>query len=668
MLDHLNQIGFVFSQFREKMKLTQQQLATECGAKVSRTAIALLEQGRRLPSPEVFKIVAEKLGIPESIWAHFAKKESRQRHEFEAALGELIGHTITLKMLHIEHIAAAEKGVEELFTGDLTLSQACDALNSLLVYYGLPRMERKFFDRYFSAGAFQSVDAFEKAIRNYQKEAIRLFSTFGEAYRRLNGDESDESMEALLAPLTANDIAGYSERTVWEHTGDESHKDLIAKIDESRLPYLGYISVARYRGQRQKRQVLAGYLRELATAVRERGGLAVDELTDVRQLRIASLMRELDSSLQHTPISPLFAPNPAELDAEAARILRDEADIEEMAGTQSQALTNLSNYVSADYMDVYVATSMRTESDFVCVNRFVSHLFAHEEIAPLRLRYFNPTQSWIEDRVAKGLVEALMLRRAHYTIYMAQKGDTFGKDSEASVALGQGKPVIVYVPKVSLLEADLDSETLMGLADSKLRDLIQLRGDIAVEDFNELDHDGLFSEALFRELNRLDSRHLVRIVRENWADFGLLDESERIRGEAEATRREAYSTFIKGVIERDPEDREIPPRVRADMLPIFTALCTNFEKRARTFREVHPLALQVILSTGVLNGILVTRSVDSSARILRALIENRLDLELSVEADNYRLIEKSTRSTIRVMSRNNLLVNAFETYYGRSKS
>ncbi|MGI0016497.1 MAG: hypothetical protein ACREBU_24005, partial [Nitrososphaera sp.] len=316
--------------------------------------------------------------------------------------------------------------------------------------------------------------------------------------------------------------------------------------------------------------------------------MAVDELSEARRLRIASLMRELDSSLQHTPISPLFVPNPAELDAEAARILRDEADIEKMASTQSQALTNLSNYVSADYMDVYVATSMRTESDFVCVNRFVSQLFAHEEIASLRLRYFNPTQSWIEDRVAKGLVEALMLRRAGCTIYMAQKSDTFGKDSEASVALGQGKPVIVYVPKISLLEADLDSELLMGLTDSKLRDLIQLRGDIAAEELSELDHDGLFSEALSRELDHLDNRQLVRIIRETWADFGLLDESERIRGEAEVARREGYSKFIKGVIERDPGESAIPSQVRADMLPIFTALSTNFEKRARMFREVHP--------------------------------------------------------------------------------
>ena len=70
----------------------------------------------------------------------------------------------------------------------------------------------------------------------------------------------------------------------------------------------------------------------------------------------------------------------------------------------------------------------------------------------LNLRYFNPTQSWIDDRIAKGLVEALMLRRATVTIYMAQKTDTFGKDSEASVALGQGRPVIVYVPKTDCRE------------------------------------------------------------------------------------------------------------------------------------------------------------------------------------------------------------------------
>src|SRR2546430_5906662 len=113
---------------------------------------------------------------------------------------------------------------------------------------------------------------------------------------------------------------------------------------------------------------------------------------------------------------------------------------------------------------------MRSDADFVSVNHFVRGLFSHDKIRPLKLRHFNPTQSWIEDRIAKGLVEALMLRRAGVTIYMAQKSDTFGKDSEASVALGQGKPVIVYVPKLAFGEsaAAIDTEKLFQKSRAEL--------------------------------------------------------------------------------------------------------------------------------------------------------------------------------------------------------
>jgi hypothetical protein len=37
---------------------------------------------------------------------------------------------------------------------------------------------------------------------------------------------------------------------------------------------------------------------------------------------------------------------------------------------------------------------------------FVRNLSSHEDIHPPKLRHFNPTQLWIDDRVAKGLVEA----------------------------------------------------------------------------------------------------------------------------------------------------------------------------------------------------------------------------------------------------------------------
>jgi hypothetical protein len=146
-----------------------------------------------------------------------------------------------------------------------------------------------------------------------------------------------------------------------------------------------------------------------------------------------------------------------------------------MVDTQAMAMRNLARYLAADHLDVYVATSMRSDADFVSVNNFCVELFMHPSVEPLRLRHFNPTQSWIEDRVAKGLVEALMLKRSSMTLYMAQKSDTFGKDSEASVALGQGKPVIVYVPRL-FVEELIDTEAPGAKSRGDLQALVIAEG------------------------------------------------------------------------------------------------------------------------------------------------------------------------------------------------
>lgn len=671
MLDHLEHLAFVFRVFRKAKGLTQDELSRRCGAPTNRTAIALLEQGRRPPSPETFAAIAKELGIPQEIWESFGRPESAQRQAFEAALGELAGRTVTLKMMHLESVRAAEQGIRELFSGNLTPEQAYDALNSVLVYYGISRMSAGFFDRYFSAreGAFQSVEAFLKAVQRFQEEAIRLFATFGEAYRRMNETDNIDAILRPLLPRTKEEISRrYGMRTVWEHP-EEPARDRIRRIEDSRLPFLGYISVENYKKQRAKREVLANYLRELAEQVRKKGPTAVEDLGEKRRRKLDSLLKELDSTLQHTPISPLFVPNPTELEAEAARILRNEADEQEMARTQSEALTNLSNYISADHMDVYVATSMRNNADYVSVNTFATSLFRHPDIAPLRLRYFNPTQSWIEDRVAKGLVEALMLRRAECTIYMAQKGDTFGKDSEASVALGQGKPVIVYVPKLVFPERELDSESLRRLSDARLKQVIATKGSEDERDIDDtLGYDALYAQALTIELRSYSGNELALIAKRHWADFGLPDEADRIRakdGKEETRRRDEYSQWMAAVIASDapPEPAD---SVRADLLQILVAVTVNFEKRAHLFKAIHPLALQVILSSGVLNGILVCRSVESCAELLRGVIENNLRLKLDVDPDNYRLVETTTGSTIRVISRNNLLTNAFDALYTRT--
>src|SRR6202035_3394250 len=74
------------------------------------------------------------------------------------------------------------------------------------------------------------------------------------------------------------------------------------------------------------------------------------------------------------------------------------------------------------------------------------------QVRKLKLRYFDPTQSQCSYRIDKGLVEALMLKRARCTVYMVQESDTMGKDSELASTLAQGKPVIAYVPRIEDVE------------------------------------------------------------------------------------------------------------------------------------------------------------------------------------------------------------------------
>jgi hypothetical protein len=88
-----------------------------------------------------------------------------------------------------------------------------------------------------------------------------------------------------------------------------------------------------------------------------------------------------------------------------------------------------------------------------------------------------------------------------------------------------------------------------------------------------------------------------------------------------------------------------------------------FEDRAKLFRDSHPLALQVIVESGVLNGILVVRSSHMCAEVMQRLITNTIETEVVVDDSNYRLVERITGSTLRVISRHSLLTYAFWTQY-----
>ena len=102
---------------------------------------------------------------------------------------------------------------------------------------------------------------------------------------------------------------------------------------------------------------------------------------------------------------------------------------------------NHAAYLTSDHMAVYIATSMRQRHEFYLVSNFVTQLFRHPLVEQLNLRWFDPTQAYVSDRIDKGLVEGLMLKRASCTIYHVQETDTLGKDSELAATLAQGKAV-----------------------------------------------------------------------------------------------------------------------------------------------------------------------------------------------------------------------------------
>lgn len=116
---------------------------------------------------------------------------------------------------------------------------------------------------------------------------------------------------------------------------------------------------------------------------------------------------------------------------------------------KEKAKGNLRKYLTWDYLDVYVATSMREPNDYQKMAQFVKQVFSHDLLKRLKLRYFDPTLCYATDIVGAGLLEGLMLKRAKALVYHAGESDSFGKDSELAAVIAQGKPAIVYVEKVN---------------------------------------------------------------------------------------------------------------------------------------------------------------------------------------------------------------------------
>lgn len=270
---------------------------------------------------------------------------------------------------------------------------------------------------------------------------------------------------------------------------------------------------------------------------------------------------------------------------------------------------NYEAYLSSDHLDVYVATSMRQPHEFVIVNKLAKKIFEHEILKPLKLRWFDPTQAYCKDRIDKGLAEGLMLKRAKCTIYLAQESDTFGKDSELASTLAQGKVVIAYIPEGNKQ----------------------------------------YIQELLDELTRInDSKNITEII---------LDQ---------------LRVFDNSIAWKDPKVRKWlnhPQEINIQNLQkkLETLVQKQYNRRAKVLSEDHPLGIQVGLSTGVANGVLVVRTIDDCARLVKSIVTKKMEFDLeqySNDKGQYLVLrEKISNCIFRVVTGDALLTNTFWNYY-----
>jgi len=263
---------------------------------------------------------------------------------------------------------------------------------------------------------------------------------------------------------------------------------------------------------------------------------------------------------------------------------------------------------------------MRNKWEYEEVFDFAQALFKSPVLTPLKLRYFDPTQSKCRTSRDKGLLEGLMLKRADCTIYMAQETDTLGKDSELACTLAQGKPVIAYVPAINPKDfAKVVEERPLEYA--KLR-LLALQALEILEEFDELPR---ITQTFLRDLG------------EHRKEQPFVLWSER---DATSFKRakDYWPDLCRGLAEAEAK---------------------AFDKRAMVLRQYHPLGMQMNLETGVANGVLVVRSVEQCADLLSAILTNTAEFDLQIDKGGRILVERNSSSVFRVVTDNEKLTNSF---------
>ncbi len=495
----------------------------------------------------------------------------------------------------------------------------CSHLNELLLLVHKDRVEQPFFDHFF--GTKCTVGQLSSGLQRFQKTALLLYGNFVFPFRTLSRIKAASEFHQKIAD-SVKDPA--KELTYFKNRPQKLLE--VDRIEKHQTPFVGYLSVGDIVGDRGRCELLLGAARSL--------GLSASWEEYFARVKIMAKpehfapLAEIVENYREKCTKADVAAFTAFLDESMALLSSKKLEVDQV---RTRATKNQNTYLTWDHMDIYFATSMRKAWEYQDLYNFIERLMGREELKDLHLRYFDPTQAYTDNRVNKGLVEALMLRRARCTVYSVQDTDTLGKDSELASTLAQGKPVIAYIP-----DLDPDDRATQLVHEEPATILERLRFVLYAD---EQLAQRLTDEDL-QLVSRVQDRLIAYCDKRIWRS--IIDDAAvgSLRTDLDAD----LATFCRLVASSEK---------------------AVYDKRAKTLKESHPLALQVNLDTGVANGVLVVRTITECASLLRAMLLSSTDFFIEEADGMWYLKERISGCIYRVVTNDRKLNNCFWNFYLR---
>jgi hypothetical protein len=519
----------------------------------------------------------------------------------------LCGEPVRFDGLSSEARSIIRTLIDQLPTAGLTSAQ----FNELLLLFNQDRVQPPFFQFFFlpeGSAETLDVDRMKQGVMRFRAFAMLCFGNFRYAFRALSQERDPRRLERALHPWNADSEAEKNalrnrKPPLTRITGSPDH------VDGANTWLLGYLSSQRIGADSQA----------LDSMSRE-----ADEASDAA---LVADLRRLNQKLQ---------------DLEATR------EIELAKGRR-----NTVKYLTWDHLDIYVATSMRQGWEFESTYNFIDKVFVDELSDFPRIRWFDPTQSYCDSIIDKGLVEALMLKRAKCTIYMAQEADTLGKDSELAATLAQGKPVIAYVSQIDDGNLAAAATELAAKPPAYFRQ--RLLALMAEGFFDKTDNRSRVSERAHTLGLSLEPTELEARIEESLQFFAQFERERRF--------------FVIGDDERRfQEEHRSSIAEEGQLLAAIESVAAD--ARASTIKLRHPLGMQVHLETGVANGVLVARSAKQCADLVRGILTRDLlfRIEPVIDPQTQRvlgaaLVDEPTGSRFRFVTADEAITNSFWNFY-----